>query len=133
MKIALIVNPHSGNKKGEKLLPIVEKKLLLNHIDYHTYISLYHEHILKITSELKLDQYDAIIAMGGDGTNFYVLNGLISTFKPKKNSSPKTKKRDSHHRVFRQDLLLDHIKRPAGIRRIHPTAKIPDVIDHIRP
>ena len=83
MKIALIVNPHSGGKKGEKLLPLVEKQLLLNHIDYHAYISLYHEHIMKITSELKIDQYDAIIGMGGDGTNFHILNGLLSNFKLK--------------------------------------------------
>ena len=84
MKIALIVNPHSGGKKGEKLLPFVEKELSSHSIDYHTYISLYHEHILKITSELKLKQYDAVIALGGDGTNFHVLNGLLSSFKPKK-------------------------------------------------
>ncbi|MCP3872507.1 MAG: diacylglycerol kinase family lipid kinase [Desulfobacteraceae bacterium] len=83
MKVALIVNPYSGDKKGEKLLPLVEKQLMLNNIDFHTYTSLYHEHILKITSELKIKQYDAIIAMGGDGTNFHVLNGLLTAFKPK--------------------------------------------------
>ena len=81
MKIALIVNPYAGGKKGKKLLPLIEKKLSLNHIDYHIYTSLYHGHILKITSELKIEDYDAIITIGGDGTNFHVLNGLLSTFK----------------------------------------------------
>ncbi|MBU1343685.1 MAG: YegS/Rv2252/BmrU family lipid kinase [Proteobacteria bacterium] len=82
MKVALIANPYSGGKKGEKLLPVVKKKLSSNHIEYHTYISLYHEHILEIASKLNINQYDAIVAMGGDGTNFHVLNGLLSAFKP---------------------------------------------------
>jgi diacylglycerol kinase (ATP) len=84
MKVALIVNPYAGGKKSEKLLPLIEKKLSSHNIAVNTYISLYHEHILKITSELKIEQYDAIIAMGGDGTNFHVLNGLLSAFKPEK-------------------------------------------------
>jgi len=83
MKIALIVNPYAGGKKGKKLLPLIEKKLLLNHIDYQIYMSLYHGHILKITSELKIKDYDAIITIGGDGTNFHVLNGLLANFKAK--------------------------------------------------
>ena len=81
MKIPLIVNPYAGGKKGKKLLPLIEKKLSINHVDYHIYTSLYHGHILKITSELKIKDYDAIITIGGDGTNFYVLNGLLSSFK----------------------------------------------------
>ena len=84
MKIALIVNPHAGGKKNKKLLPLIEKKLSLLCIDYHIYISLYHEHSLKIASELNIEQYDAVIAVGGDGTNFHVLNGLLSAFKPEK-------------------------------------------------
>jgi len=84
MKIALIVNPHAGGKKSKTLLPLIEKKLSFHHIEHHTYISLYHEHSLKIASELKIDKYDAIIAMGGDGTNFHVLNGLLPAFKPEK-------------------------------------------------
>lgn len=82
MKIALITNPYAGGKKVEKLLPVIEKKLSANHIDYHTHISRYHGHILKIASVLNIKQYDAIVAMGGDGTNFHVLNGLLSAFKP---------------------------------------------------
>ncbi len=84
MKIALIVNPEAGGKKGEKLLPMIEKKLASYNIEYTTYISLYHEHILKITSELEVKNYDAIVGVGGDGTNFHVLNGLLANSNPKK-------------------------------------------------
>ncbi|MCD4723178.1 MAG: diacylglycerol kinase family lipid kinase [Desulfobacula sp.] len=83
MKVALIVNPYAGGKKGKKLLPLIERKLSLNRIDYHTYLSLYHGHILKITSGLKIKDYDAIITIGGDGTNYHVLNGLLTHFAAK--------------------------------------------------
>lgn len=82
MRVALIVNPYAARKKNQALRSLVEKRLSSNGIRVHTHISLYHEHILKIVSELKIREYDAIIAMGGDGTNFHVLNGLLSTFLP---------------------------------------------------
>ncbi len=82
MKIALIINPFSGGKKGIKLLPMIEKELLDAGIEYHPYLSLYHGHAWKIASELKINDYDSIVSVGGDGTNFHVLNGLLSCFKP---------------------------------------------------
>lgn len=82
MKIALIVNPCAAGKKSKKWLPLVEKTLHLHHIEYDIHISLYHEHILKIASRMEISQYRAILAVGGDGTNFHVLNGLLSVFKP---------------------------------------------------
>lgn len=77
-----MINPYSGGKKGIKLLPMIEKKLTKAGIEYHTYLSLYHEHTVKIASELDIAQYDAVVAVGGDGTNFHVLNGLLSCFRP---------------------------------------------------
>jgi len=82
MRIALMINPYSGGKKGIKLLPMIEKRLSRAGIKYHTYLSLYHEHTVKIASELDITQYDAVVAVGGDGTNFHVLNGLLSCFRP---------------------------------------------------
>jgi diacylglycerol kinase (ATP) len=84
MKIALIVNPESGGGRIDKLLPAIENKLLAGHIQYHIFTSLYHEHILKIISELKIENYDAIVAVGGDGTNFQMLNGLLTHHEPGK-------------------------------------------------
>ncbi len=81
MKIALIVNPYSGRKKAEKLLPLVEKKFEANNIECDTFVSLYQAHIFKIISELSIQKYDAVVSMGGDGTNYLVLNGLLSNFK----------------------------------------------------
>ena len=82
MKIALMINPSAGGKKGIKLLPGIEERLTKAGVEYHTYLSLYHEHTAKIASELDIAQYDAVVAVGGDGTNFHVLNGLLSCFNP---------------------------------------------------
>lgn len=82
MKIALMINPYSGGKKGIKLLPVIEEKISDAGIEYDSYISLYHGHMARIISGLIIDEYDAIISVGGDGTNFQILNALLSCFKP---------------------------------------------------
>ncbi|MBC2704374.1 diacylglycerol kinase family protein [Desulfobacula sp.] len=115
MKVALIVNPYAGGKKSGKLLPLIEKKLSLNRIDFHTYLSVYHGHILKITSELKTKDYDAIVSIGGDGTNFSVLNGLLTNFKSK-NLPPLGIIPIGSGNSFAKDLNIHHYE--DGIRSI---------------
>ena len=84
MKIALIANPEAGGGQCGKLLPEIKKELSAHHIEFDTTVSRYHEHIIKIASQLKIENYDAIIAVGGDGTNFHLLNGLLANFKAEK-------------------------------------------------
>jgi len=82
MKIALIVNPFSGNKCARKLLPTVERELSANNIQTEVFISRYKDHIFEIVKNLDINRYDAIAAMGGDGTNFHMINGLLSVHPP---------------------------------------------------
>ncbi len=84
MRVALIVNPFAAGKKAEQLVPDFEQDLANRHIDCHTFTSRYHGHSTQLASHLKIEAYDAILAMGGDGTNFQVLNGLLSAFPPEK-------------------------------------------------
>ncbi len=98
MKIALIVNPEAGGKKGGKLLPVIEKKLVAHNIEYHTYISLYHEHIIKLTSELEIKNYDARIDDGfmdilvaGKLSRTSLLATLPKIFKGTHTSNPAVK------------------------------------------
>ncbi len=83
MRVALIVNPYAGGKNGKKTIPLIEKQLNQHKIETQIYTSLYAQHIPKIASELKIQEFDAIISVGGDGTNYHVLNGLLSQFKSK--------------------------------------------------
>lgn len=82
MKIALIVNPSSGKKKAHRLIPQVTTALTDASIKYHLHISNSPGHLEQLVSRLSIDFYDAVISMGGDGTNFQVINALLNTFKP---------------------------------------------------
>lgn len=77
MKFLIIANPVSGGKKGAKLLPEIERILKNYNLNYDLKKTLYHRHAEKIVQNTDLKQYDGIALIGGDGTNYHVLNGLI--------------------------------------------------------
>ncbi len=77
MKIALIANPHSGGKKVSKAIPLVEKGLEDKKIGFDLFVTRYHGHAVELARKLSINEYDAIVSMGGDGTNFQVINGLL--------------------------------------------------------
>ena len=84
MKIELIYNPHSGGGRGSNLAPLVIDILMdRGHIvkDHQT---LYHEHATEIVKHLDLNNCDAIVSVGGDGTMYEVLNGIIKNKSCKK-------------------------------------------------
>mgnify|MGYP001821988001 FL=1 len=77
MKIALIANPHSGGKKGKKLIPRITKKLTDHHIELDLFCTQYREHAIELARQLSPEKYDGVVSLGGDGTNFEILNGLL--------------------------------------------------------
>ncbi|UCH23648.1 MAG: diacylglycerol kinase family lipid kinase [Deltaproteobacteria bacterium] len=77
MKIVLIANPHSGQAKAKKFIAVVEKKLKANRIRFDLFLTGYHEHAIEIVRQVSVREYDAVVSMGGDGTNYQVLNGLL--------------------------------------------------------
>jgi len=77
MKFLIITNPVSGGRKGKKRLPEIERLLQKHNITYDLKTTRYHRHAETLIKESDLKEYDAIALIGGDGTNFQVLNGLI--------------------------------------------------------
>lgn len=75
MRIALIANPVSGGRN--RMIHWVEKKLDQQGISYDLFVSKSEAHLMDIGAGLEVEQYEAVVAMGGDGTNFQVLNGLL--------------------------------------------------------
>ena len=75
MNIFLIYNPHAGNGRARKLLPEVMAYLHQKDIKPVVLETKYPGHATKIVTETDITQYDAVIASGGDGTMFEVLNG----------------------------------------------------------
>jgi len=82
MTIALIANPSAGGRKGTRTIPRVEAHLRQYGIDYQLFVTQYHEHALTIAGKLPPQRFDGIVSMGGDGTNFHVLNGLLCKYGP---------------------------------------------------
>ena len=99
MTIALIANPSAGGKKGTRIIPRVEALLRQHGIDYRLFVTQYHEHALTIAGKLPPHRFDGIVSMGGDGTNFHVLNGLL------KNYDPATLAAFGHHSRGQRQLL----------------------------
>lgn len=77
VKIALIANPNSGGKKANQSILQIKEKLKTQKIDSDLFLTQYHTHACEIVKEIKIREYDAVVSMGGDGTNYEVLNGVL--------------------------------------------------------
>ena len=77
MKVALIAKPTAIGKNVESPIDGAVRRLKAHDIRCDLFITRYHGHALKIVRELAIREYDALIAMGGDGTNYHVLNGVL--------------------------------------------------------
>jgi len=76
MRIAAVVNPAAGSRKTLKQWPILLKSLGKEAKRVDTYWSEYPGHSESIAASARRSGYDRVIAVGGDGTLFEVLNGL---------------------------------------------------------
>lgn len=77
MKICLIVNPNAGKKKGTEAANTAAELFLENGIEVNILTSNYPGHSVYLAENLDLTDLDGIIAVGGDGTLFEVLNGVM--------------------------------------------------------
>jgi len=83
LKTIIIYNPQAANGKAKKLLPQIETYLKENDHEYELNLTEFPHHAEEITSKLSFNKYDGIVAAGGDGTLYDVINGYY------KNSSTK--------------------------------------------
>jgi len=75
MNLLIIYNPEAGGGRARKLLPKIEVYLTEKRLSFETILTKYSGHAIEIAANADLTNYDAIIASGGDGTLFEVLNG----------------------------------------------------------
>ena len=75
MNVLIIYNPHAGGGRAAKLLP--EVKAYCEEVGLTATFELteYPGHAVEIAAKCNLSRYDALIASGGDGTLYEVLNG----------------------------------------------------------
>ncbi|MCK5682530.1 diacylglycerol kinase family lipid kinase [bacterium] len=77
MKIQMIFNPHSGHGRGAKMYPQTLKRLRDAGHEVIPHQTLYRFHATELVQNLNLYETDVIISVGGDGTNYEVVNGLM--------------------------------------------------------
>lgn len=77
MRIALIANSRSKEVKNQHISPELENKLSRRKIGFDLFTTRHHGHACEIMRQISVAEYDAIVAMGGDGTNYQVLNGML--------------------------------------------------------
>ncbi len=74
-KALVIVNPAARHGVTGTLVPLVEG-LLQGHADYQLVVTEYAGHATEIAREA--EEFDTVVAVGGDGTVHEVLNGIMA-------------------------------------------------------
>lgn len=75
--LLIIYNPHAGSGQAEKQLPDIEAYLTKNGLDYVLKITCRPKDVRSLVTQSELNHYSAVIAAGGDGTLFEVVNALM--------------------------------------------------------
>ncbi len=81
-KWLVLVNPHAGGKKAERVWPHIRKTLENRKFDMHCVFTEYRGHAIKIIKEAIVEEgFTKIIAVGGDGTFNEVINGIFNQLR----------------------------------------------------
>ncbi len=75
MRVLLVYNAQAAHKRAKKILPDVETCFIGKGIKFDLQLTDYPEHAVDIVGKADFGQYDGVIAAGGDGTLFEVING----------------------------------------------------------
>lgn len=78
-RILFIVNPHSGTSDKSAFAPLVERRLNADIFDYQVAFTQYAGHATELARQAVEEKYDAVVAVGGDGTVNETARGLINT------------------------------------------------------
>jgi len=75
MKHLLVYNPWAGHGNAGKILPQVEDYMKSVELPYELMLTEHQGHGVELVEKADLSQYVGVIAAGGDGTLFEVING----------------------------------------------------------
>ncbi|MFQ6101942.1 MAG: diacylglycerol/lipid kinase family protein [Anaerolineae bacterium] len=84
----IIANPIAGRGAGKQTIPRVERILGGYGLDFDVVRTERPWHAADLAQEAAAAGYDAVVALGGDGTSNEVLNGLMRARTPIPNPSP---------------------------------------------
>ena len=78
IKVLLVTNPKSGILSYKDSLNTVINEFKKYDIEFTLNKTEYAGHAVDLVKQIDLKQYDSVCAMGGDGTLFEVLNGVLA-------------------------------------------------------
>ena len=84
MKALLVYNPQAGHGRARKILPKIESLFNKHKIEFDLCLTDYPEHGIDIVRGIAFNQYDCLVAAGGDGTLFEVINGYYKNKSTKR-------------------------------------------------
>jgi len=73
----IIVNPVSGRGAGEQSIPLIERTLHGEGLDFSLVCTERPWHAAELAQQACAEGYEVVVAVGGDGTSNEVLNGLM--------------------------------------------------------
>ena len=82
MKLIMIVNPNAGRKKGLPIAKSVQATLTAKGYEVKMLVSKGPGETYSLAQTVQEQEADGILAIGGDGTLFDVINGLIREGRP---------------------------------------------------
>jgi diacylglycerol kinase (ATP) len=77
MNLCMIVNPHAGKRQGLAVAETACSELETHGHNVKILISKKPGDSIKIAESIEISRYDGILAVGGDGTLFEVINGIL--------------------------------------------------------
>jgi len=78
-RIAFIVNPVSGTNKRKGIEDMIRSELDMEKYDYDIQYTAYKGNGTELSARFVQEEYDIVVAVGGDGTVNEVANGLINS------------------------------------------------------
>lgn len=77
MSFVLIVNPYSGEKQSSKILTTIKPFFDSKGVRLSVIETAFPGHARELAACLSLDEYDGLLALGGDGTFHEIVNGML--------------------------------------------------------
>ncbi|AFM03306.1 conserved protein of unknown function BmrU [Bernardetia litoralis DSM 6794] len=78
-KIVFIINPVSGTQKKENIVTLIHENLKLSGIHYDITYTNFAGHATELAQQAIEQKYDAVVAVGGDGTINEIAQALIKS------------------------------------------------------
>jgi YegS/Rv2252/BmrU family lipid kinase len=105
VKVLLVYNPQAAHKRAKKIFPEVKACFVDKGIEFDLRLTDYPEHAIDIVANAEFSNYDGVIAGGGDGTLFEVINGYFKN--PDKGKIPLGVLPTGTGNAFARDLDMD--------------------------